>query len=75
MPDRRFPPPWTVEENNDACFIVKDKNGHALAYVYYEEEPGCRSAVNLMTRDEAPADCGEHRQAAGAAAPQVASRV
>jgi hypothetical protein len=23
MPDRRFPPPWTVEEHNDACFIVK----------------------------------------------------
>ena len=21
---RRFPPPWTIEENNDACFIVKD---------------------------------------------------
>jgi hypothetical protein len=23
---RRFPPPWTLEENNDACFIVRDKN-------------------------------------------------
>jgi hypothetical protein len=21
---RRFPPPWTIEELNDACFIVKD---------------------------------------------------
>jgi hypothetical protein len=31
MPDRRFPPPWTVEDHNDACFIVKDKNGYALA--------------------------------------------
>ena len=28
---RRFPPPWTIEEMNDACFIVRDKNGHALA--------------------------------------------
>ena len=25
MPDRRFPPLWTIEENNDACFIVRDK--------------------------------------------------
>ena len=30
---RRFPPPWTVEET-DACFIVRDHNGQALAYVY-----------------------------------------
>jgi hypothetical protein len=36
---RRFPPPWTVEET-DACFIVKDHGGLALAYVYFEEEPG-----------------------------------
>ena len=37
---RRFPPPWTIDEANDACFIVKDHNGHALAYVYFENEPG-----------------------------------
>jgi hypothetical protein len=53
MPTRRFPPPWTVEDHNDACFIGKDRNGRALAYVYYEEEPGRRAAANLMTRDEA----------------------
>ena len=50
---RRFPPPWTVEDKNAACFIVRDANGQAVAYVYYEEEPGRRSAANLMTRDEA----------------------
>ena len=38
-PARRFPPPWSVEET-DACFIVRDANGQALAYVYFEEEPG-----------------------------------
>ena len=32
-PTRRFPPPWSVEET-DACFIVCDANGQALAYVY-----------------------------------------
>ena len=39
MATRRFPPPWTVEET-DACFIVKDRGGLSLAYVYFEEEPG-----------------------------------
>jgi len=53
MTSRRFPPPWTVEDHNDACFIGKVRNGHALAYVYYEEEPGRRSAANLMSKDEA----------------------
>jgi hypothetical protein len=24
---RRFPPPWTIEELNDACFVVSDANG------------------------------------------------
>jgi hypothetical protein len=28
---RRFPPPWTVEDHNDACFIVKDHSGCAGA--------------------------------------------
>ena len=49
---RRFPPPWTVEET-DACFIVKDRGGLSLAYVYFEEEPGRRAAAKLLTRDEA----------------------
>ena len=35
---RRFPQPWTVEDHNDACFIVKDRSGFALAYVYYEAD-------------------------------------
>ncbi len=52
-PMRRFPPPWTLEENNDACFIVRDKDGQALGYFYFEDEPGRRSAAKLLTRDEA----------------------
>ena len=53
MPEsRRFPPPWSVEET-DACFIVRDANGQALAYVYFEGEPGWRAAAKLPSRDEA----------------------
>ena len=50
---RRFPPPWTLEEANDACLNIRDKNGQALAYVYFENEPGRRAAANLMMKDEA----------------------
>jgi hypothetical protein len=39
MSARRFPPPWTVEEQ-PACFVVRDHNGQQLAYVYFEDEPG-----------------------------------
>jgi hypothetical protein len=31
---RRFPPPWSIEEGG-ACFIVRDHDKQALAYVYY----------------------------------------
>jgi len=27
--------PWIVEEHNNACFIVKDATGQALAYFYF----------------------------------------
>ena len=37
---RRFPPPWSAEEPDPKldrqCFIVRDANGQALAYVYFE---------------------------------------
>jgi hypothetical protein len=32
LPERRFPPPWTAEET-EACYIVRDANGQALAYM------------------------------------------
>jgi hypothetical protein len=50
---RRFPPPGTIEELNDACFVVRDHNGQMLAYVYFEDEPGRRAAAKLLTKDEA----------------------
>ena len=51
-PARCFPPPWSVEEL-DACFVVRDHNGQQLAYVYFDDEAGRRSAANLLTKDEA----------------------
>ena len=52
MQTRRFPPPWSVEDT-DTCYIVRDASGQALAYVYFEEEKGRRTAAKLLTRDEA----------------------
>jgi hypothetical protein len=52
MTPRRFPAPWSAEETS-ACFIVRDRGGQALAYIYFEDEPGRRAAAKLLTRDEA----------------------
>jgi hypothetical protein len=51
VPARRFPPPWSVEET--PAFIVRDRGGQQLAYVYFEDEPGRRSAAKLLSKDEA----------------------
>jgi hypothetical protein len=34
MAERRFPPPWSVDEL-EACFVVRDSNGQQIAYVYF----------------------------------------
>src|SRR6516165_2050352 len=52
MTIRRFPPPWSIDEL-EACFVVIDSTGQKLAYVYFEDEPGRRSAAKLLTKDEA----------------------
>ena len=49
---RRFPPPWSIEESS-AGFIVRDGDKQALAYVYFEDEPGRRAAAKVLTRDGA----------------------
>ena len=53
MPARRFPPPWTIAEANNACFIVRDSTGPALG----------GQAIHQV---EARADGGQLRQTAGA---------
>jgi len=67
---RRFPPPWSVEEREES-FIVRDANGQALGYFYFEDEPGRRNTMNRPMRDEAPPICGERGKAARALAPKA----
>jgi hypothetical protein len=62
---RRFPPPWDIEDKNDACFIVRDADGQALAYVYYENEPVRRNRRQSSHGRRGAAHRGEHRQVAG----------
>ena len=49
---RRFPPPWRVEEITESLKVV-DATGQALAYVYFEDEPGRRMTMKRLTEDEA----------------------
>ena len=68
MPAPAASRPRTAEVTPNS-FIVCDPNGQALSYIYYESEPGRRSAAKLLTKDEARR--GEYRQAAGAVAEAV----
>jgi hypothetical protein len=52
MTERRFPPQWSAELTPN-YFIVRDADGQPLSYVYYENEPGRRSAAKLLSKDEA----------------------
>ena len=52
MPHRRFPPPWTVDDLG-AGFQVKDRNGKAVAYLYYQDKPGWPAADDMLTKDDA----------------------
>jgi hypothetical protein len=39
--------------NCGISYIVRDADRFAVAYVYFQSEPGRRAAANLMTKDEA----------------------
>ena len=53
VPARTARPPILPLEDIGAAFVVKDSTGQKLAYVYYEDEPGRRSAAKLLSKDEA----------------------
>ena len=71
--DRRFPPPWTVDEMNGVCFIVRDKNGKLAIFISRRSRDG-QVAAKPLTRDEGAPVGGQLRQAAGAVAQAVAVR-
>ena len=52
VPDRNLPAPWSSEEHS-AYLMVRDNNGMAAAYVYYENETRYRAAAKFPTKDEA----------------------
>ena len=69
MPERRFPPPWSVEDIGGS-FVVKASNDRPLLFIYYGEGVGRRSLARLLTRDTA------RRIAAGIAKlPELLKRV
>ena len=51
----RAPLPCLVDRRGISriSYIVRDANNFAVAYVYFESEPGRRAAAKLMTKDEA----------------------
>jgi hypothetical protein len=52
MSERRFPPPWFIEDIG-GCFVVKTINNRPLVFIYYGEGVARRSLAKLLTRDAA----------------------
>jgi hypothetical protein len=49
---RRFPPPWSVRELQQA-FRIEDATGQAVAYVYFRKDENEARQANVLTHDEA----------------------
>jgi len=58
---RRFPPRWSVEEQR-ACFVVRDHNGQALAYVHFEHEPGPEIGGKIIGTRRGEMNCRKCRR-------------
>ena len=74
MATRRFPPPWTVDEMNNACFIVRDKNGQRLGYFYFLAGAQPAHGDQSAREGRGVEDGGQLRQAVGSVAEAVAVR-
>jgi hypothetical protein len=49
---RRFPPPWSIQENTES-FAVKDDTGQVLCYVHFEGDLQRQILTKRLSRDEA----------------------
>jgi hypothetical protein len=56
---RRFPPPWSIE-TQDACFIVRDRDGQALAYIYFRGRTRTAFGGEIIDGGRGAAHCGEY---------------
>jgi hypothetical protein len=56
--ERRFPPPWSVEEQA-ACFVVRDSNGQQLAFVYFRGSAGAKIGGKTTDAGRGRKDRGE----------------
>ena len=61
MPARRFPPALVDRGNPRLLHRAGPRWASAGVCVYYEDEPGRRSAAKRLTKDKARAHCGEYR--------------
>lgn len=52
MPDRRFPPPWTVVTVGGG-YAVEDADGQRLAWFYGRADAASARVANVLTLDEA----------------------
>jgi len=51
MPDRSFPAPWSSEEHS-GYYVIRDRNGQGLAYIYYKNEPERRQVAKSLSKEE-----------------------
>ncbi len=63
MAGRRFPLPWTVEEQ-PACFVVRDHNGNSCRTSTLRTSSGAALSGQAADARRGTADCGRHREAA-----------
>jgi hypothetical protein len=54
-----------VRRRNGSRLHLRDRDGQKFAYVYFEDEPGRRSAAKLLTRDKARRALPHKRRQAG----------